>query len=296
VVRSNLHWFCVVLVVQFLACSEAAKPKRPKDSLSSGGMPNAPADPTPSNDDTSADDDDTAEPDSNDDDEVPSSPNDVEQDAGVGGTSAGGASAGAGSTSGGAGGAPLPPLEPAEFGDYGVLCKDANGGQTTTPQFSLDLYIVNQSGSAVALADFTLRYFFTADNSMAEEHRVYIDYAGPDVGGASNITSLVSPLTPEEVNADSFVELGFGAAGCAGGCMLSSDEIPDLNARTIKLRVQIQPPALRYDLTNDYSFTPQASEPVACGNIVLYRRGEIVFGVQPDGATLAPASDGGVLN
>jgi hypothetical protein len=64
--------------------------------------------------------------------------------------------------------------------------------------------------------------------------------------------------------------------------------------RPLQLRVQIDPAALRYDLSDDYSYDPDANGRTLCETITLYRRGVLIFGIEPDGTRVVPSMDGGV--
>jgi hypothetical protein len=93
------------------------------------------------------------------------------------------------------------------------------------------------------------------------------------------------------------VEVSFGAGSC-GGVPCTWPTTPEgviaPEQRPIQLRVQIDPAALRYDLSNDYSNDLDRPGPTVCETITLYRDGVLIFGVEPDGTTVEPKTDGGV--
>lgn len=274
-----------------VSCSEADEPQRADDTTDEDDDSSTPVTITPVGDD----DDDSSDPASDDDD---SEDDDSEDDDSESGSTAadGGASESDGGTTNGAeadaGTDSSPPSEPAQVGDFVLLCDDRNA-ETTGPEFKYYLYLVNKTEEPVPLSELTVRYFFTEDVA-AMGHEVYIDYAGPDVISAANVTSAVAELTPAQPTADRYVQLGFNS----GELQATPDTDPGLDQRVIQLRVQVQPAALRYDLTNDYSYTPMG-DGTPCERIVMYRNGVIVFGVQPDGETIpAPPEpvDGGVTH
>jgi hypothetical protein len=191
--------------------------------------------------------------------------------------------------------------EPIVFGDYSVLCDDRNNGQTSSAQFSVALTLVNNTEEWIPIEELSVRYYFTSDNEhdpTLQGHLVFIDDASPTFGERNNVLSEVSPLDPAEEGAEYYVELSFGAGNCSGApCLWPGNETsgdPVLEQRPIQLRVQIDPSALRYDLTDDYSYNPDANNDVLCENITLYRNGRLIFGVEPDGTVPEPLLDGGL--
>ncbi len=278
------------LLISVSACSEAEQPQRSEDS---GPNSNGPGVVVNGGNGSGGGTTIVNNPPANTDDSKPPASSNGGS-GGSGGTGNSSADGGvAGSPSAGDGGMDSDPIqEPAKIGDFAVLCEDGNGGQTSTPQFTYNLYLVNKTDEDVPLDEITVRYFFTADEDGADEHRVFFDYAGPDVGSQSNLSSSIEPFEPAQDDADSYIEIGFAD----GELEATPESDPDWNARIIKLRVQIQPTALRYDLTNDYSFTPSGDGKSPCEKIVMYRNGRIIFGVQPDGVTVEEPMlpDGGV--
>jgi hypothetical protein len=183
--------------------------------------------------------------------------------------------------------------EPLAAGALGVLCKDGNAGAVEAAQFSIELSIAN-TGDATNVQSLSLHYYFTQDESSADGHLVFIDDAGPSFGLRDAVEHRVVEMDDVEESADHYVELTFEDATCEGQpCEVPAGTVdePGFDARPIKLRVQIDPSALRYDLTNDYSYTPEAESLQLCSRITLYHRGELIFGVEPDGT--APESPDG---
>lgn len=188
--------------------------------------------------------------------------------------------------------------EPADPGDFAVVCQ-AGIETTPTAQFSLRLSLLQYTAERIPIEQITVRYWFTSDNQdepSLSGHQVNIDDAGPAWGERGNVTTRVLPVEPAEPGADTVVELGFGPGNCGGdGCTWPTSPRGTLapEQRPIQLRVQIDPAALRYDLSDDHSYDPDASGQTACETINLYRDGVLIFGVEPDGTTTEPTPDAG---
>jgi hypothetical protein len=190
--------------------------------------------------------------------------------------------------------------EPPEPGDYAVVCQDGNSGATATAQFSVRLSLLNYTDERIPVEELTVRYWFTSDNEHDPAllgHQVHVDDAGPAWGERGNVLTAVGAVDPPEDGADTYVEVSFGAGDC-GGVACTWPTTPGTTVapeqRPVQLRVQIDPSALRYDLSNDYSFDPDARGQTLCETVTLYRQGVLIFGTEPDGTTAAPTTDGGV--
>lgn len=222
-----------------------------------------------------------------------------------GGTSQAGSPSAGGTPMGGRGSVAVAdagaPPEPVVFGDYSVVCQDRNDGQTEGAQFAVALTLVNNTEEAIPVDEISVRYYFTSDNetnAMLTGHLVFIDDASPTWGARDNVQVEVFELDPPEDGADHYVELSFGTGDCGGAPCLwpptPAGTEPILEQRPTQLRVQIDPSALRYDLSDDYSYSPDADGQTLCETITLYRNGRLIFGTEPDGSMPVPAADAGV--
>jgi hypothetical protein len=218
------------------------------------------------------------------------------------GGSAGGAGSGGAASVGGAANAGTSSdagvVEPADPGDYAVVCQDGNQGVTSSAQFSVRLSLLNYTEELIPIDEVSVRYWFTSDNETEPSligHLVYVDDAGPTWGERDNVTTEIGEVDPAEAGADHYVEVGFGTANC-GNCSWPTTPRGTVapESRPTQLRVQIDPAALRYDLSDDHSYQPEADSPRLCDTITLYRNGRLIFGIEPDGTTVEPVTDAGV--
>lgn len=165
---------------------------------------------------------------------------------------------------------------PAAAGPLVVQSKCA-GTKAADSQLRPHFQIVNSGKSAVPLPELTLRYWFTADG--AADFQQWCDYARLD---ARNVTRAVTRLDAPVNGADAYLEVGF----------VEGTLEPDGQSGEIQLRIA-QHDWAAFDQENDYSFDPRRTEFVAAPEVTLYRRGELVWGVEPSGPPTSPRAPAG---
>lgn len=139
------------------------------------------------------------------------------------------------------------------------------------------LEVINNSKKSVALADVTLRYYFTADDGTA--------YGANCVQTSlrcSNVTQKTAAVSAVAPNADHYLQIGFTEG--AGSLK------PGGTTEAIGLQLyRLDHKAL--DQSNDRSFNPKATHYAPSKLITGYLRGALAWGEEPDGAKgTGPAS------
>jgi hypothetical protein len=129
--------------------------------------------------------------------------------------------------------------------------------------------IVNTGGSPVALSNLKVRYWYTADHSVAQE--TFCDWAS---FGCGNMTRAAVPVSPVKDKADYYMEITFAAgAGSvpAGGSV-------EIQTRANGTGYPSMPEANDYSFTNSTSYADRT-------NITLYNAGALVWGSEPPAYT-----------
>jgi hypothetical protein len=169
--------------------------------------------------------------------------------------------------------------------------RDLTNAQSTQA-VAFDVQITNNGSSPQALANLTLRYWFTADGVSAFTMNEY--YAASPINGnvTGTFAALTSATSPAATStADTYLEVSFGAG--AGSIA------PMSNTGDIQLAFHDTSYSKNLDETNDYSYTASdVAGTCANGNtltcqsptVTLYRDGMLAFGTPPGGSP-APAGD-----
>ena len=207
--------------------------------------------------------------------------------AGAGGSAGASGSAGTGGSAG-AGGSVY--MGPPPIGDLWVQYRTPIGNASNNhikPQFKVD----NRGTDSVPLSELTIRYWYTVDGSPTGNNyqELTVDYA--DVTrlfpGTTAVLSF-APVDPAEPDADHYVEVGFSGSGVLG---------PSQSTNQIETRVNWPGYSPNYDQSNDYSWDPTKTSFADWEKVTLYRRGYLVFGIEPDGTTpTPPPEDGGTAD
>ena len=149
----------------------------------------------------------------------------------------------------------------------------ANGETSPTtvsphPQFQ----VVNLGATTVSLSDLTLRYWYTADGAQGQS--ATFDYAiNGGIPIQANLTAVFAPAPVPAAGADSFFQVGFTAAAgnlaANGGLAMVLSRFNSANFATT------------YTQTGDYSFDATKIGFTDWLHVTLYRRGVLVWGIEP---------------
>jgi hypothetical protein len=147
----------------------------------------------------------------------------------------------------------------------------------STTAIGAQLFIVNNSMSAVDLNDLTVRYYLT--NEVAAALMYSINWAnigainGPSADFSTNQLSIVAvPMAMPVASADTYVEISFNAG---------NDDLPAGHRLHFSWTVQ-NFASQNFMQSGDYSFNAGASSPMDWQNVVLMHQGQsVVWGVEP---------------
>jgi len=159
-----------------------------------------------------------------------------------------------------------PPPPP---GSLQLLYRTGLAGATTNqlgPQFQ----IVNQTGSAVALSELTIRYHFTIDGARPLNH--WCDWA---TVGCANVTARFV----DAGNGVYYLENGFRAAA---GQIAANGNSGEIQNRIAKDNWS------NFTQTNDHSFDGTKTAFAVWNKVTIYRNGVLVWGAEPNGSTPPP--------
>lgn len=136
----------------------------------------------------------------------------------------------------------------------------------TSNQIYVNFRLINSGGSAIALANIKIRYYYTVDG--ARPQNFYCDYTPV---GSSNVTGAFTTMATAKTGADTYLEIGFtsGAGSLAGGGNVV------VQARFAKNDWT------NYTQTNDYSFNSSATAYVDWNKTPVYVSGAIQWGTEP---------------
>ena len=173
-------------------------------------------------------------------------------------------------TDGGGDGALDGPAPCATCGLYAVFTPLASGISSAVPGayrffFTFNIDIVNGSDQHVALSTVTYRYWFSNDDSNWQWQ------CGANCGTAAQDMPIQQAPPPPHIGADSYLEVAF-----TGG---SLDAFSDTGAIGQVLTAFTSFPIIAPDLANDYSFSPDPTQPDP--RITIYVAGKLVWGVEP---------------
>jgi hypothetical protein len=150
-------------------------------------------------------------------------------------------------------------------GNLSLQYQCGNTGNTTqwiSPHFQ----VTNTGTTSVMLSTISIRYFFTADGSAAQQFAC--NYAQI---GCSNIVQKVYPWTPTTSTADHYLEVTFTGSGTIAA-----------GANTGAMQLQFADTNyLNFTQTNDYSFNASASSYTNSANITVYQNNVLVWGTEP---------------
>jgi hypothetical protein len=136
---------------------------------------------------------------------------------------------------------------------------------TSTVRVRVDLF--NAGTTNVALADVTVRYWFTDAGGSGDKATCY--YA-PD--GCPTITTMFGTVTPARKGADRYLDIGFSGAG---------NLAPGAHTGTISIGVQHTSGGPLYNQTDDYSYGENAPNLVDWPAITAYVGKNLSWGVEP---------------
>lgn len=132
-----------------------------------------------------------------------------------------------------------------------------------TPHFN----IVNNSGAAVPLSEFKIRYWYTNEGNKAQTYAC--DYASM---GCANTSGTFVKMSPSQTGADNYLEIGFTAAA---GSLAAGAQSGGIQARINKSDWT------NYTQTGDYSFDPTKTAYTDWDHVTLYRNNGLVWGIEP---------------
>jgi hypothetical protein len=157
----------------------------------------------------------------------------------------------------------------------------------TTDQVEPWLKVRNVGTSSVALADLTVRYYFSADPGV-RQYRFACSWA---VRGCANVTGTFGEIADPEAAADRYLEVGFRPGA---GTLAPGESSGDLQLRFHRADWQ------RIDQSDDYSFGAARTSYAAWDRMTARVGGEVVWGTvpgdeDPGGGPVDPPEPGPVL-
>jgi hypothetical protein len=127
--------------------------------------------------------------------------------------------------------------------------------------------IVNTGGSAISLADYSIRYYYTKEASVAESYSCYYTSSGDCNQVAPAHFVNVSPTRP---GADRYVEISF----TPGATSVKSGSFVELQGGFC-----LQGDAM-LEQADDYSYTG-SSDFMTTSKVTLFKQGVLVWGQPP---------------
>ncbi|QMU70468.1 cellulose binding domain-containing protein [Streptacidiphilus sp. P02-A3a] len=140
------------------------------------------------------------------------------------------------------------------------------------------LEVVNNTSSAVALSQVTLRYYFSADTTVP-----YTFACAWAVPGCSNLTGTVVAMADPTATADHYLQISFDASA---GSLAAGASSGDLELRLYRSDWQ------NVNQANDYSFNAADTGYTPSQTVTAYVNGALVWGTEPSGATPTPTPTG----
>ncbi|HEY0753242.1 MAG TPA: cellulose binding domain-containing protein [Ktedonobacteraceae bacterium] len=142
---------------------------------------------------------------------------------------------------------------------------------TSTPRPHFE--IVNNTTSSISLSSLTIRYWYTADGTQAQQF--WCDYA---LVGCNNLTGSFVTLSSPTSTADTYLQIGFTSAA---GSLAANGNTGDLQARFNRTDWS------NYNQANDYSWNQNQTSYAPWTQVTLYLNGQLIYGTEPNG-TVAP--------
>ena len=136
----------------------------------------------------------------------------------------------------------------------------------TSNQIYVNFKLINTGGSAIALSNVKIRYYYTIDG--VKPQNFYCDYTPV---GSSNVIGTFTTMATAKTGADTYLEVGFtsGAGSLAGG----GDVV--IQARVAKNDWT------NYTQTDDYSFNSSATSYADWTKTPVYVSGVLQWGTEP---------------
>jgi hypothetical protein len=136
----------------------------------------------------------------------------------------------------------------------------------TSNQIYLNIKLINNGSSALALSNLKLRYYYTING--AQTQNFYCDYSPV---GAGNVNGSFATMATAKTGADTYVEIGFGS----GAGSLAAGGNTTIQARIAKSDWT------NYTQTDDYSFNSSATTFVDWTKVTGYVSGALQWGIEP---------------
>jgi hypothetical protein len=145
-----------------------------------------------------------------------------------------------------------------------VAKSKTNDGGASAGAFNFGLALTNTGTDVIALAEVTMRYWFTSDNVPDLIPACY--YAG---FGCGNLAVRVVAVEPVRTKADHYLEVDFTSGSLAAGATASLDQLA------------VRTDSGTFTQTNDHSFLNQAAF-TQNATVTVYLAGQLVFGTEPE--------------
>jgi subtilisin family serine protease len=145
-------------------------------------------------------------------------------------------------------------------------------GSPTDNSLKPRLQIINHTASTIPFSELKLRYWYTNEGDKTQS--LACDYSPI---GCGNVTGSFVKLATPQPGADTYVEVGFTTSA---GALL-----PGRSSGELVLRIN-KSDWSNYNETGDYSYDPARTTYAAWSRVTLYRNGQLIWGVEPGGATL----------
>jgi hypothetical protein len=145
-------------------------------------------------------------------------------------------------------------------------CGDRNA---TDNQIKPQLKIANAGRTPVSLSEVTVRYWYTCDGPKPQ--RSWCDYAKM---GNQHVSFSFHRLPRAVTGADGYLQVAFAETAPV---LAPGDDSGEIQIRFAK---EDWSP---YNETDDYSFDPEKTDFSAAPHVTLYRKGILIWGVEPGG-------------
>ena len=168
---------------------------------------------------------------------------------------------------------PTEPEPPAPAPQAGPLRVQYKCGEPTreSNQIRMSLQIVNSGATAVPLSELKVRYWYTSDGNKPQ--RYWCDYTKI---GSAHVAASFHKVARRWPTADSYLEITFAEGA---GSIPPGESSGEIQNRAAKEDWSI------YNHANDYSFDATKTSYADWPRVTLYRRGELVWGIEPGAKT-----------